>query len=81
MKPYRQKEKKLIIFDKENYSSDLHCQNGSAFDSNDEIFEWLSEIELPLIYRHIKQKGDTDLNSYLLGSISLSFYFLKRKIK
>ncbi len=40
------KEKKLIIFDKENYSSDLHCQNGSAFDSNDEIFEWLSEIEL-----------------------------------
>lgn len=41
------KEKKLIIFDKENYSSDLHCQNGSAFDSNDEIFEWLSEIELP----------------------------------
>ena len=35
------KNKKLILFNKTNFSSDLHCQNGASFDSNDQIFEWL----------------------------------------
>lgn len=35
--------KKMKIFDKENDYSDLHCQNGAVFDSNDVIFDWLSE--------------------------------------
>lgn len=35
------KNKKLILFDKDNYSTDLHCQNGSFYDSNDQLFEWL----------------------------------------
>ena len=33
--------KKLILFNKTNFSSDLHCQNGATHDSNDQIFEWL----------------------------------------
>lgn len=33
--------KKLILFNKTNFSSDLHCQNGASHDSNDQIFEWL----------------------------------------
>ncbi len=36
-------DKKLIIFNKDNYASDMHCQNGSAYDTNDEIFEWLDK--------------------------------------
>jgi len=35
--------KKMKIFDKENDYSDLHCQNGAAFDTNDVIFDWLTE--------------------------------------
>ncbi|MGY3777308.1 alpha/beta fold hydrolase domain-containing protein [Isobaculum melis] len=35
------KNKKLILFDKENYSTDLHCQNGSFYDCNDQLYEWL----------------------------------------
>lgn len=34
--------KKLILFDKNKFSSDLHCQNGAAYDANDQIFDWLS---------------------------------------
>lgn len=33
--------KKLILFNKTNFSSDLHCQNGATHDSNGQIFEWL----------------------------------------
>lgn len=33
--------KKLIMFDKDTYSTDLHCQNGSGYDANDQIIEWL----------------------------------------
>ena len=36
--------KKLILFDKENFSSDLHCQNGAFYDSNNQIFEWLQSF-------------------------------------
>ena len=36
------KEKRLVVFDKENYFSELHCQNGASFDTNDIIFEWLN---------------------------------------
>lgn len=36
-------QKKLIIFDKSLFSSDLHCQNGASYDTNDEIFDWLSK--------------------------------------
>lgn len=35
------KNKQLILFDKSTFSSDLHCQNGAAYDSNDQLFEWL----------------------------------------
>ena len=35
--------KKMKIFDKEQDYSDLHCQNGAAFDTNDVIFDWLWE--------------------------------------
>lgn len=37
------KEKRLVVFDKENYFSELHCQNGASFDTNDVIFEWLND--------------------------------------
>lgn len=37
------KNKKLILFDKTKYSSNFHCQNGAAYDANDQIFEWLTE--------------------------------------
>ncbi|KKD49214.1 alpha/beta hydrolase family protein [Listeria seeligeri] len=37
------KHKKLILFDKEHFSSDLHCQNGAGYDGNDQIFLWLNE--------------------------------------
>ncbi|WP_314059695.1 serine aminopeptidase domain-containing protein [uncultured Vagococcus sp.] len=33
--------KQLILFDKDRFSSDLHCQNGAAYDSNDQMYEWL----------------------------------------
>lgn len=33
--------KHLILFDKETFSSELHCQNGAAYDSNDQLYEWL----------------------------------------
>lgn len=35
--------KKLVLFEKEKYESDLHCQNGAAYSSTVEIFEWLAE--------------------------------------
>ena len=35
--------KKMKIFDKEQDYSNLHCQNGAAFDTNDVIFDWLLE--------------------------------------
>lgn len=35
--------KKLILFNKLNFSSNLHCQNGASYDSNDQIFEWLKD--------------------------------------
>ncbi len=35
--------KKLIFFEKKHFSSTLHCQNGAAYDSNEQIFEWLNE--------------------------------------
>ncbi|EBF5152286.1 alpha/beta hydrolase [Listeria monocytogenes] len=38
------KHKKLILFDKQKYSSDLHCQNGAAYDANDQLFLWLAEL-------------------------------------
>lgn len=34
--------KKLVLFNKTSFSSDLHCQNGAAYDANDVIFEWLN---------------------------------------
>lgn len=37
------KNKKIICFNKTNFSSDLHCQNGAVHDGNDQIFEWLQE--------------------------------------
>ena len=36
-------EKRLVVFDKNSYFSELHCQNGAAFDTNDVIFEWLND--------------------------------------
>lgn len=36
------KEKRLVVFDKEKYFSELHCQNGASFVTNDVIFEWLN---------------------------------------
>lgn len=36
------KNKKRILFNKENFSSDLHCQNGASYDANDQIFLWLT---------------------------------------
>ena len=39
-------DKKLVLFDKSDFFSDLHCQNGAAFDTNDQIFEWLNEATL-----------------------------------
>ena len=36
-------KKKKIIFNKQDFSTDLHCQNGSAYDANDQIFQWLLE--------------------------------------
>ena len=39
-------DKKLVLFDKSDFFSDLHCQNGAAFDTNDQIFEWLNEAML-----------------------------------
>ncbi|KAF1299282.1 dipeptidyl aminopeptidase [Enterococcus sp. JM4C] len=38
--------KKLILYNKTNFSSDLHCQNGAAYDSNDQIFEWLNHSQM-----------------------------------
>lgn len=38
------KNKKLILFNKTSFSSDLHCQNGASYDSNDQIFEWLNYV-------------------------------------
>ncbi len=35
-------EKRLVVFDKNSYFSELHCQNGATFDTNDVIFEWLN---------------------------------------
>lgn len=35
-------EKRLVVFDKNSYFSELHCQNGASFDTNDVIFEWLN---------------------------------------
>ena len=37
------KEKRLVVFDKNSYFSELHCQNGASFDTNDVIFEWLND--------------------------------------
>lgn len=37
------KEKRLVLFDKEKYFSELHCQNGASFVTNDLIFEWLND--------------------------------------
>ncbi|MDO7798997.1 serine aminopeptidase domain-containing protein [Enterococcus avium] len=37
------KKKKLILFNKVKFSSDLHCQSGAGYDSNEQIFEWLNE--------------------------------------
>lgn len=37
------KEKRLVVFDKEKYFSELHCQNGASFVTNDVIFEWLND--------------------------------------
>ena len=37
------KEKRLVVFDKEKYFSELHCQNGASFVTNDLIFEWLND--------------------------------------
>ena len=36
------KEKRLVVFEKNNYFSEIHCQNGASFDTNDIIFEWLN---------------------------------------
>ena len=36
------KEKRIVVFEKNNYFSELHCQNGASFDTNDVIFEWLN---------------------------------------
>lgn len=36
-------EKRLVVFDKNSYFSELHCQNGASFDTNDVIFEWLND--------------------------------------
>ncbi|WP_291292522.1 alpha/beta hydrolase [Enterococcus sp.] len=35
------KNKKLILFNKINSVSDLHCQNGASYASNESIFDWL----------------------------------------
>ncbi|MBV7390842.1 MULTISPECIES: serine aminopeptidase domain-containing protein [Enterococcus] len=40
------KNKRLILFDKQDFSADLHCQNGAAYDSNDQLFQWLDEETL-----------------------------------
>ena len=37
------KEKRLVEFEKNNYFSELHCQNGASYDTNDVIFEWLND--------------------------------------
>lgn len=36
-----EKNKKMIVFDKVKFSTDLHCQNGSGYDANDQIIDWL----------------------------------------
>ena len=36
--------KKLILFNKEIYSTDLHCEVGSGYDANDQIVEWISGV-------------------------------------
>lgn len=40
------KNKRLVIFDKQDFSADLHCQNGASYDSNDQLFQWLNEETL-----------------------------------
>ena len=37
--------KKIIMFNKREYSTDLHCQNGSGYDANDQIIEWITESD------------------------------------
>lgn len=38
-------EKKLILFDQEEHFSDLHCQNGASYETNDAIFDWLDSLK------------------------------------
>ncbi|WP_265459605.1 serine aminopeptidase domain-containing protein [Enterococcus sp. HY326] len=37
--------KKLVCFNKEKFSSELHCQNGAAYESQEVLFSWLAELE------------------------------------
>lgn len=44
---------KLLLFDQEEHFSDLHCQNGAAYETNDAIFDWLEQFT-----PHLQNKGD-----------------------
>lgn len=37
--------KKIIMFNKREFSTDLHCQNGGGYDANDQIIEWITKSD------------------------------------